>query len=77
MFFMYSLEKNSTSIGMKIKVRLMLQALRDEWKKHQLANGLAQEDLDDSVLTSTELVLDNHNQLVEINRFPGENDVSL
>ena len=30
----------------------------------------------DKVLQSTELVLDNHGQLQEINRLAGENDVS-
>jgi len=45
------------------------------WKDHQQRNGLKDEEPADNLLTSIELVLDNHNQLVEMNRLPGENEV--
>jgi len=47
------------------------------WKDHLLRYGLKDEEPADNLLTSIELVLDNHNQLVEMNRLPGENEVAL
>jgi len=47
------------------------------WKDHRQQNGLKEEEPSDNLLTSIELVLDNHNQLVEMNRLPGENEVAL
>ena len=55
---------------------ILFQALHNEWRSNWRRNSITEKDLGDCVLTSTELVLDNHNQLVDINRFPGENDVS-
>ena len=45
------------------------------WKEHRQRNGLEDEEPTHNLLTSIELVLDNHNQLVEMNRLPGENEV--
>jgi len=45
------------------------------WKDHLQRYGLKDEEPADNLLTSIELVLDNHNQLVEMNRLPGENEV--
>ena len=45
------------------------------WKEHRVRNGLKDEEPAVNLLTSIELVLDNHNQLVEMNRLPGENEV--
>lgn len=54
------------------------QALRTVWKEHrERLDEDADEGLPNDLLTSIELVLDNHNQLVEINRLPGENEVSF
>lgn len=45
------------------------------WKDHyQKQPASDQKELDD-VVTSTELVLDSHGQLIEMNRVPGENEV--
>ena len=46
------------------------------WKDHRQRHGLKDEEPADNLLTSIELVLDNHNQLVEMNRLPGENEVA-
>lgn len=55
------------------------QALRTVWKEHrEHLDEDAEEGIPKDLLTSIELVLDNHNsQLVEINRLPGENEVSF
>jgi len=52
-----------------------VKALKSVWKDYQQRNGLKDEEPADNLLTSIELVLDNHNQLVEMNRLPGENEV--
>jgi len=52
-----------------------VQALKSSWKEYRQRNGLKDEEPADNLLTSIELVLDNHNQLVELNRMPGENEV--
>jgi len=52
-----------------------VKALKSVWKDHRQRNGLKEEEPADNLLTSIELVLDNHNQLVEMNRLPGENEV--
>jgi len=55
----------------------LLQALKGVWKEHRQRNGLKDEEpVAHNLLTSIELVLDNHNQLVEMNRLPGENEVT-
>ena len=56
-------------------VHLCVKALKSVWKDHRQRNGLKDEEPADNLLTSIELVLDNHNQLVEMNRLPGENEV--
>lgn len=54
------------------------QALRTVWKEHrERLDEDADEGIPNDLLTSIELVLDNHNQLVEINRLPGENEIGM
>jgi len=43
---------------------------------HTIHHGLREERPLYSLLTSIELVLDNHNHLVEMSRLPGENEVT-
>ena len=50
--------------------------LKSLWKDHRQRHGLKDEEPADNLLTSIELVLDNHNHLVEMSRLPGENDVT-
>lgn len=57
-------------------VYMCMKALKSVWKDHRQRNGLKDEEPADNLLTSIELVLDNHNQLVEMNRLPGENEVA-
>jgi len=55
-----------------------LKALRTIWKEHQRHLDMhTEEDMASDILMSVELVLDNHDQLCEINRLPGENEASI
>ena len=55
----------------------IVQALSSVWKDYHRHQGVSQQKELDDILISTELVLDSHHQLIEINRVPGENDVSV
>jgi len=73
-------KNNSNVVGFGVfyfsNVCLSVKALKSSWKDHRQRNGLKDEEPVENLLTSIELVLDNHNQLVEMNRLPGENEVT-
>ena len=53
----------------------MLQALHQLWKNAAVTHNV--QEVPNDILQSVELVLDNKNKLCELNRLPGENEVSF
>lgn len=58
-------------LSVVIKFHAFLKALSSEWRDQTNSAEIPSE-----LLSCTELVLDRHDNLCEINRLPGENEVN-
>lgn len=65
----------NTNLYIYITFDFTIQALCSLWRDHYQRQGNSEQKELDDVLTSTELVLNSHGQLIEMNRVPGENEV--